>query len=219
VTTDETGKPLFDALVQKESDIMGRNWEEGLRTTRTLAALYPDEPEAASHVTVFERWVLGDHIADSLLPGHRRRFAALQTAYGEKPGLPERTIAGMAHFAIDLDDSVAKHFWISRLQAAFPNNPEVLFREENRLAERYIKTAKQPTGFYKTLETQPAYFQELESVWQKLEPTHDQYVTAVAQNAFVHAMNAGDTAQLRIWAGRAYRVERDLTGWSDYLGK
>ena len=219
VTVDEAGKPLFDALVQKQRDLMGRNWEEGLRTTRTLAALYPDDPEAGSMVPVFERWVLGEHIADSLLPGHRRRFAALQAAFGEKRELPARVMAGMAHFAIALDDSAAKHSWISRLEASYPNDPEVLFREENGLASTYIKTQKQPNGFYEVLETQPAYFQQLESVWQRLEPTNSPYLESLAHNAFVHAMDARDTAHVRIWAGRSYRLARDVPGWSAYLGK
>jgi thiol-disulfide isomerase/thioredoxin len=219
VTVDQSGKPLFDALVQKQRDLMGRNWEEGLRTTRTLAALYPDDPEAGGMVPVFERWVLGEHIADSLLPGHRRRFAALQAAFGEKRELPAHVMAGMAHFAIALNDSVASHFWVSRLQTSFPDDPEVLFREENRLADQYIKTQKQPNGFYKVLETQPAYFQELESVWRRMEPTHDRELQPLAQNALGHAMNARDTAHLRIWAGRSYRLARDVPGWSDYLGK
>jgi hypothetical protein len=219
VTADQSGKPLFDALVQKQRDLMGRSFEEGLRTTRTLAALYPDDPEAGGMVPVFERWVLGEHIADSLLPGHRRRFAALQAAFGEKRELPAHVMAGMAHFAIALDDSAAKHSWISRLEASYPNDPEVLFREENSLASKYIKTQKQPNGFYKVLETQPAYFQELESVWQRLEPTHDPILSSVAHNAFAHAVEARDTVHLRIWASRSYRLARDVPGWSDYLGK
>ncbi|HEY6927998.1 MAG TPA: hypothetical protein VI653_31260 [Steroidobacteraceae bacterium] len=218
VTVDQGGKPLFDALVQKQRDLMGRNWEEGLRTTRKLAALYPDDPEAAGLVTFFERFVLGEHIADSLLPGHRRHFAALQAALGEKPELPARVVAGMAHFAIALNDSVASHFWISRLQTSFPDDPEVLFREESRLASQYIKTQKQSDGFYKVLETKPAYFRELESVWQKLEPTHDANLSSFARNVFVSATEARDTANVRIWASRSYRLARDVPGWSEYLG-
>jgi len=219
VMVDEAGKPLFDALVQKQRDLMGRSFEEGLRTTRTLAALYPDDPEAGGMVPVFERWVLGEHIADSLSPGHRRRFAAFQAALGEKLELPARIIAGMAHFAIALDDSGASHYWIARFQKSFPNDPEVLSREENRLASQYIKGKQEPNGSYRVLETQPAYFQELESVWRKLEPTHDPYLESVAHNAFAHAMDARDTAHVRIWASRSYRLARDVPGWSDYLGK
>ncbi len=219
VTADDTGRPLFDALVQKQRDMMGRNWEGGLRTARELAALYPDDPQAGSIVTVFERWVLGDRIADSLLPGHRKRFAALHSALSEKPGLAARTLSGMEWFAIALDDSAASHFWLSRLQESFPNYPEVLSREENRLASQYIKGKQEPNGSYRVLETRPAYFQELETVWQRLEPTHDPYLESVAHNAFAHAMDARDTVNVRIWAGRSYRLARDVPGGSDYLGK
>jgi hypothetical protein len=219
VTAVDAGKPLFDALVQKERDMMGRNWEGGLRTTRALAALYPDDPEAGSLVAVFERWVLGNHIADSLLPGHRRRFAALQAAFGERTELPAPIIAGMAHYAIELDDSAASHSWISRLQTSFPNDPEVLFRKENRLANQYIKTQRDSSGFNKVVETQPAYFQELESVWQSAEPTHDRNLWLLAQNAVVNAMTARDTAHLRVWAGRYHRLRPDVIGGAAWLGR
>jgi thiol-disulfide isomerase/thioredoxin len=137
----------------------------------------------------------------------------------EKPGLAARTLSGMEWFAIALDDSAASHFWLSRLQKSFPNDPEVLSREENRLASQYIKGKQEPNGSYRVLETQPAYFQELESVWQRLEPTHDPQLESLAHNAFAHAMDARDTAHVRIWAGRSYRLARDVPGWSDYLGK
>jgi hypothetical protein len=219
VTADDTGKPLFDALVQKQRDMMGRNWEGGLRTARELAALYPDDPQAGSIVTVFERWVLGDRIADSLLPSHRRRFAALQSALSEKPGLPVRTLSGMEWFAIALDDSAASRFWRERLQRGFPNDPEVLFREENALADQYIKTQKDPRGFYRVLETRSEYFQKMEPLWQRAEPTHDRTLRSLALNAYGHAMEAKDTAALRVWASRFRQWDRDRTEMDAWLGK
>jgi hypothetical protein len=219
VTADNTGKPLFDALVQKERDLMGRNWEGGLRTVRTLAALYPDDPEAGSLVAVFERWVLGNEIADSLLPGHRRQFARLQAAYGEQRGLSAHIVAGMSDYAIELDDSVASHVWVSRLMESFPDNPEVLFRKENRLADRYIKTQQDSRGYYKVLETQPAYFEQLEPVWHRAEQTHDRTLWLLAQNALGHAMAAKDTAQVRVWASRYRQWYRNPVGSAAYLGR
>ena len=219
VTADDAGKPLFDALVQKQRDLMGRNWEELLRTTRALRALYPDDPEAGSLVAVSERWVLGQRIADSLLPAHRKRFAALQATLGEKTELPAGILVGMMHYAIQLDDSAAKRVWLSRLASAFPNDPEVLFREENRLANQYIKTQKDPRGFYTVLETQSKYFQELETVWQRAEPTHDRRLVLLAQNALMHAMTAKDTAAVRVWAVRFRRWYRDTPQVAAFLAR
>ena len=219
VTADETGKPLYDALGQKTRDMMGRNWEGALRNTRTLAALYPDDPGALGTVVLYEHWVLGDHVADSLLPAHRKRFAALQAALGEKRDLSAAIMGGMAFFARELDDSVAARFWNGRLAASFPNDPQVLFREETRLAEQYIKTQKDPRGFYRTLETNPAYFEQLESVWQRLEPTHDRLMWLVAQNAVARATTAGDTAHLRVWAERFRRLRTDVIGSDAWMGR
>jgi thiol-disulfide isomerase/thioredoxin len=219
VTTGEVGKPLYDALVQKQNDLMGRNWEEGLRTARAMVALYPDDPDAGSSLVVYERWVLGDRIADSLLPGHRKRFAAFQAAFAEKPDLPPRIITGMFHFAMQLDDSAAKRFWNSRLQKSGQNDAETALWEEVRLAQQYIKTEKDPRGFYQVVATDPAYFREFERVWQRVEPTHDHRLGMLAQNSLSHAIGAKDTVQLRVWAGRYHRLDPDITGGAAWLAK
>jgi len=219
VTTDDTGKPLYDALLQKRRDLMGRNWEETLRTARRLAALYPDDPEAAAELLPYERWVLGDRIADSLLPGHRKRFAAFQAAYGEQRELPTRVIAGMAHFAGQLDDSAASHVWRPRFDAAAPNDPEVILGEENKLREQYIKGQKDARGFFKIRETNPAYFQKFEPVWQRVEPTHDRRLWIIAQNVVNQASMAKDTAWLRVWAGRFHRLYPGVTGGASWMAR
>ncbi|HEY7192792.1 MAG TPA: redoxin family protein [Gemmatimonadales bacterium] len=219
VTTDDTGKPLYDALLQKRRDMMGRNWEETLRTARRLAALYPDDPDAAAALLAYERWVLGDRIADSLLPGHRKRFAAFQAGYGEQRELPTRVIAGMAHFAGQLDDSAASHVWRPRFEAAAPNDPEVILGKENKLREQYIKGQKDARGFFQIRETNPAYFQKFEPVWQRVEPTHDRRLWMIAQNVVNQASMAKDTAWLRVWAGRFHRLYPGVTGGASWMGR
>jgi thiol-disulfide isomerase/thioredoxin len=219
VTTDDTGKPLYDALLQKRRDMMGRNWEETLRTARRLAALYPDDPDAAAALLAYERWVLGDRIADSLLPGHRKRFAAFQAIYGEQAELPTRVIAGMAHFAAQLDDRAASRVWRPRFEAAAPNDPEVILGEENKLREQYIKGQKDERGFFQIRETNPAYFQKFEPVWRRVEPTHDRRVWLIAQNVVGQAIAAKDTAWLRVWAGRFHRLYPGVTGAASWMGR
>jgi hypothetical protein len=212
LTADTIGRPLFDALVQKQRDLMGRNWEEGLKASRTLATLYPEDPEAWSRLATYERWVLGDHIADSLLPGHRSRFAAFQRESSERPSLPVKVISGMLSLAIDIDDSAAARFWRTRLEREFPDDPNVLFRRENRLEERYLDR--------KHLDPRQArnYFAELEPVWAKAEPTHDRTLWLLAQNALGVAMGTKDTAALRVWTPRIRRVQRRTPEMAAYWG-
>ena len=191
-------RPLYEALVQKERDLMGRDWANGLKTVRTLTALYPEEPQAWSLLSVFERWVLGDRIADSLLAGHRRRFAAFHGRLAEREGLPTKTVSGMLSYAISIDDSAASRYWRERLEREFPDDPEVLFRQENRLARDHVVQGPDPRG----------YFTALESLWAKAEPTGDRILRAFAQNALARGMETKDTAALRLWIPRYRQVTR-----------
>jgi hypothetical protein len=203
LAADPGQRPLFEALVQRERDLFGRNWEEGLKSVRTLSALYPDEPQAWSLLSVFERWVLGDRIADSLLTGHRRRFALFHGRFAERAGLPSATVSAMLSYAIQIDDSAARRYWRERLELEFPNDPDVLFMRENRLSRDHN------------------YFTALASLWDKVERSGDPTVSMFANNAAVQAMAAHDTAALRLWMPRLRREEQRTEGptpfWSGVL--
>ena len=206
LTADPTGRPLFEGLVQKQRDLMGRNWTEGLKTVRALAALYPRDPEAWSLVVVHERWVLGDHVADSLLVQHRRRFAAFQQALAEREALAATTVSGMLHYAIQLDDSTAGRYWLERLEREFPDDPEVLFRKENRLAGTHQNRLTGDNVVQRP--DSHGYFTAVESLWAKAEPTGDRLLWGFAQNALARAMETKDTAALRLWIPRFRQVTR-----------
>jgi len=210
LTADEAHRPLFESLVQKERDLMGRNWAEGLKTVRTLAALYSQEPEAWSLVPIYERWVLGDRIADSLLPGHRRRFAEFQSALAERGLLPARTLLGMLHYAVQIDvDTAASRYWLHRLEREFPDDPDVLFRRENRLWHDYAEERKD-TG---------SYFREVESVWARVEQNRDPELSMMVYNALVRTIVARDTAAMRVWVPRYRRVQRRVPEMATYWGR
>jgi len=225
VTADETRRPLFEALVQKERDLMGRNWEEGLKTVRTLTALYPDEPEAWSLLSNFERWVLGDRIADSLMVGHRRRFAVFHRALAEQHALPVATISGMLSYAIAIDDTVASRHWRTRLEREFPDDPDVLFSRENRLSRDHFEYNERD---HTKRERDPgAYFRALEPLWAKLaklEPSGDSTlrlladIRLLAQNAAVNAWAVHDTAALRVWIPRLRSAQRRTSDPSAFWG-
>ena len=207
LTADEAHRPLFESLVQKERDLMGRNWTQGLKTVRTLAALYPREPEAWSLVPIYERWVLGDRIADSLLPGHRRRFAAFHRALAERGLVPVRTVLGMLHYAVQIDvDTAAGRYWLRRLEREFPDDPEVLFRQENRLAGTHQNRLAGDNVVQRP--DSHGYFTAVESLWAKAEPTGDRILWGFAQNALARATERKDTAALRLWIPRFRQVTR-----------
>jgi len=209
LTADEARRPLFEALVQRERDLMGRNWAEGLKTVRTLSALYPDEPQAWSFLPTFERWVLGDRIADSLLAGHRRRFAAFHGRLAERNGLSSATVSGMLSYAIQIDDSAARSYWLQRLEREFPDDPDVLFRRENRLWHDDAEQ-KKDTG---------SYFREVEPVWARAERNRAPALSLMVHNALTRTVVAKDSAAMRLWIPRYRRVQRRTPDMAPYWGK
>lgn len=223
LTADEARRPLFEALVQRERDLMGRNWTEGLKTVRTLAALYPQEPEAWSLVPIYERWVLGDRIADSLLPGHRRRFAAFHAGLAEQRALPVRTVLGMLHYAVQIDvDTAARRYWRGRLEREFPDDPDVLFLRENRFQRDSFERNERD---HTVRERNPGgYFRAIEPLWAKLEPGGDPTLRLpatrrlLAQNAAVNAWAVHDTAALRAWIPRLRSAQLRASDPSTFWG-
>jgi len=206
LTADEARRPLYEALVQKERDLMGRDWVEGLKTVRTLTALYPEDPEAWSLLSVYERWVLGDRIADSLLTGHHRRFAAFHSELAEREFVPAATILGMVHYAADTTTS---RYWLRRLEREFPDDPDVLFRREYQLWQDFGQGRKDPGR----------YLRDVEPVWARAERIRDPDVSMMVFNALSHAIQTKDTAAIRIWVPRYRRVQRPTPGMATYWGK
>jgi cytochrome c biogenesis protein CcmG, thiol:disulfide interchange protein DsbE len=206
LTVDDRHRPLYEALVQKERDLMGRDWVEGLRTVRKLTALYPEEPDAWSLLSVYERWVLGDRIADSLLTGHRRRFAAFHRELVEGGFVPSRTVLGMVHYAADTTTS---RYWLRRLEREFPDDPDVLFRREYQLWQDFGQGRKDPGR----------YLRDVEPVWARAERIRDPDVLMMVFNALSHAIQTKDTAAIRVWVPRYRRVQRPTPGMATYWGK
>jgi AhpC/TSA family protein len=207
VATDAMGRPLFEALVQQQHDLMGRNWERGLKAARRLAAQYPDEPEAWSRLAVYERWVLGDHIADSLLVDHRRRLGAFHRRFSERSSLPSDIVGGMSDYAMQIDDSSLQGYWRARYEREFPNK-NALAREDKRLLTAYLLQGHDPAR----------YLADLDIAWRRAGPTPVDHQRMVAQNALGTAMGIKDSAALRVWVERYRRVERGAPASASYWG-
>ncbi len=198
VAYDQSGKPLFDGLVQKIGDLMGRNWEQTLITARQLTGSYPDEPEGWSLLVAHERWVLGDSTADALLPTHQRRLASFQNRFAEQDALPLRTVAGMEDYAIQVDDHASARYWSDRHARQFPDDPFVLFRRENRL--------RNDSGW---VVNPHRYFATVDSLWVRITPGGPRMAILLAINGLGAAVQTGDTNALRVWSRHYEQVERD----------
>lgn len=207
VAYDQSGKPLFDGLAQKIGDLMGRNWEQTLITARQLTRSYPDEPEGWSLLVAHERWVLGDSTADALLPSHRRRFASFHNAFAEQGSLPLRTVAGMEDYAIQVDDHASARYWIDRRARDFPRDPDVLFRQENRL--------RNDSGW---VVNPHRYFPIADSLWARMPPDAGETAIQLANNGLAAALQTGDTNALRVWSRRYEQVDRDKELAARYVG-
>lgn len=109
------GQPTFDALHERENDLMGRDMELALQTARRRAALYPDNPAAWGHVAFQEKINLGN--TDSLLPRHLARLAALHAKYAGRPDVPFDIVDGMLAYRVQVTDTsteigrVVRNYW------------------------------------------------------------------------------------------------------------
>lgn len=101
---DSTGQPLFDALGQRENDLMGRDMRLAFATARQRASLYPDRPDAWGQVRFHEQLNYGA-LADTLLPQHRARLERLNAGWQEATVVPFAVVDGMLAYSREVAES------------------------------------------------------------------------------------------------------------------
>ncbi len=104
------GRPTYDALRERENDLIGRNMESALAATRQRAALYPEQPDAWATLFGIEQFNLGS-LTDSALADHRARLARLSALWSQRDEVPFGVVAGMLDYAgqvTEHDDSLRR---------------------------------------------------------------------------------------------------------------
>lgn len=127
------GEPLLSALNQRNHDLMGRGWEEGLATTRRMMQLYPDSLTAWSWLQSFESWMSLE--TDSTRAVHRRASAMFDLRHRTMRGISPATI-GQTFWYTRASDSIASAYWRERLLREAPTQS---FAAQVRMRDVFAK--------------------------------------------------------------------------------
>lgn len=111
------GAPLLSALDQRNQDLMGRGWEEGLATTRRMMQLYPDSINAWNWLQSFESWMSLE--TDSTRAAHKRAAAMFDARHRAMRDLSPELI-GATFWYTRRTDSIANAYWRERLLREAP---------------------------------------------------------------------------------------------------
>ncbi len=185
------GRPQYEALIQKETDLIGRNWELALETVREMTLLYPDRPDGWSRLMSLERQVLGEAAAESLMVEHRARFQTLHREMKGRPHLAAEEALGMRSYAVRAGGAEEKRYWNERFKREFPGHPRVI---QERTTDLWNTYSAEPDGVAR-------YFSELDALWGSARqdiPTYDRIIL----NALADAEQANDSAAFLRWAKR-----------------
>lgn len=117
----EDGRPLFEALRERTSDLFVRNWELAHETARTAARLYPRRAWSAYTLFSFESALAQGAARDSLVLHHRERLRELDRRWGEEPPT-EDDAAYLAVYAMVLGEMEIHEKWRSFLLENAPHH-------------------------------------------------------------------------------------------------
>jgi len=182
---DRDGRPTFDALKQRENDLMGRNWEQGYETARQVAALYPDHVASWSDLLFYEKLVLGESHLDSTLAAHMGRLKAFHDRLAPRASLTGDDLGGMFWYAMDVGDSVREAFWRSRLEREAPTSPLAVQNRAMAIGARAWKDKDSVRALA-----------DLDRLWDEAGPAHGNLVHV----GWSMAQRVGDSAGLVRWA-------------------
>jgi hypothetical protein len=119
---DSSGRPLFDALVQRLNDYMGRDVREVIASAQLATELYPDVPLAWALLGTAQEWN-----AAARTPGDReewqRTVEAVVSRVSERTDLSPTDMADLVWLTWGTPQAAE---WRARLDRDHPNHPWVI---------------------------------------------------------------------------------------------
>lgn len=194
------GRPSYDALDQKKNDLLGRNWELAFETAREMTSLYPGRPGAWAELMRFQRRLLGDAAAESLMAEHRARLQEFHQELNSRPKLPADPVLGLLSYALNAGDRDAWRHWDARFQREFPDHPWTVFRRENELSRAYSEEVDGAAG----------YLAAMEPLWEKISDQNSSVHGSIIWNALHHAQQTSNPEAFLRWVER-YRSHGPVT--------
>ena len=185
LVSDTTGRPEFDALEQRENDLMGRNWQLAYETARRATTLYPQRIETWLTLLFFEKAVLGEAGSDSLLREHRARFHQFDGQLANTRHLPADQLGWMFWYAVYVGDTARQAYWRGRLSHEAPTSPLAV---QNRAIDIGNEYRDAPLNALAALDR----------LWQQVGPAHKYLVNI----GFSIAQRAGTPEAIARWAAR-----------------
>lgn len=193
------GKPARDALIQRQSDLMGRSWEEAYATVLRLAELYPEELDTWTLRETFDGWVQGER-ADSARALYRDTIAHLVERVRADSLASVEDLEIMAYRTF-WEDTADHAYWFARLRERDPRNPQVQQLSTSRIARAHRASPRR-------------MLTELEQLWSVAGPARGPGRVMI-QRALGAARQAQDLKAIRRWGDRLRglgRFGRDPTG-------
>lgn len=197
------GRPLFDALMQRANDMMGRSWEQGYASIRRATELYPDSVQGWTNREFFEDQLLRGAGGDSMRTRvgvtldrlvARARLApslgydAMGSIYYHEYSRARRPGATGA-------DSAAWQYWWQRLRAEYPKHDQAAQRLAFWMDVRALGAARA--------------LDSLEHLYQYFGPSHTSQGRSITRVAADVAGTVGDPSTQRRWTERLHTSERD----------
>ena len=195
---DTLGRPTFDALTQREHDLMGRNWELGYETARRVAALYPERIESWSNLLFYEKHVLGESHLDSTLVSHRARLKAFHARLNSQTTPSSDDLGFMFWYALSIGDSTLEAYWKDRLEREAPRSP---FAAQNRALAISARMWKDKDSV--------RALADMDRLWDDVGPAHGNVVNVGWRVAQI----VGDSAGLVRWASHYLDMNRGDSAW------
>ena len=186
IVSDGNGKPLYEALEQRHSDLVYGSWEEAFRTAKRAAELYPDRVRAWYLVHFYEQQVLRASEAQAARLHHQEKLRAFDTHLRLRRVLDADDIGIMGQYAQALGDTALARYWNARLLAEAP-------RSFWAVQERSISAAA-------NIESSPAKAAtDMEGIWAEVGALHP----AVISIGLSAAERTSDPVLIERWIDRA----------------
>lgn len=185
------GRPLSDALTQRSNDLMGENMELAMRVTQEQSRVYPDSPAVWGGVVFYERFLLGQVRADSMLTAHCDRLKRFDSYYRENLSTTAHEADAIVQYSVQLDEvkcpaaSRVGRYWRDRILNDPGGSDEARLRRYSRDAGPLFSDPKRSLAL-------------VDQYW----PARGSFETMLANNALSAARGAHDGPAALKWADR-----------------
>lgn len=187
--TYNEGKPEYEALVQKQHDLMGRNWELASATARHAAELYAKKLEAWNRLLLFESALVGTTGADSLRATYGRRYEVLAGALIDSSKLTPGDAANLYWMGIQTGHETDADHWREVLTRLEPRHSIAIQLRIVDVLERH------PLDDDRVLEA-------LEQLWHEVGPN-----PFIVEQGYRTALQLTDPDAVVLWADRLVVLE------------